>query len=62
MANKTAELGGINLAIDRQQKIVKELEDRLFLEQLRLAALNAARERALRQTMLSDNQEAADDG
>jgi len=48
-----SELAGINKALQRQDKIVKELENHLFLEQLRLASLKAARDRALRMAMLS---------
>jgi len=62
MPKKRNELAGVNIALGRQEKIVKELEDRLFLEQLRLAALNAARERALRQTMLSEYDETENGG
>lgn len=35
---------------------------KLAVEQLRLAALNATKERALRQTMLPDHEEAASEG
>jgi len=53
MVNKTNELSGLNLAVDEQEKILKELEDELFLEQLRLASLKVARERALRKAVLN---------
>ena len=56
MSNKAGELAGLNLAIERQEKIVKGLEERLFLEQLRLASLRAARETALRQEILSSDE------
>jgi len=49
-----SELAGINKALQRQDKIVKEVENHLFLEQLRLASLKAAKDRALRMAMLSD--------
>ena len=52
MSPKKAELSGINAALDYQEKTVKELEDRLFLEQIRLASLKAARESALRRSVL----------
>lgn len=55
MFNKASELTGLNLAIKHQEKRVKQLEDRLFLEQLRLASLKAARDRALRREILSIN-------
>jgi len=54
MASVGSELAGINKALQRQDKIVKELENHLFLEQLRLVSLKAARDRALRMAMLSD--------
>ena len=54
MASVGSELAGINKALQRQDKIVKELENHLFLEQLRLASLKAARDRALHMAMLSD--------
>lgn len=55
---KASELAGLNLAIERQEKVLKQLEDELFLEQLRLASLKAARERALRQEVLRGECEA----
>lgn len=57
MANKTSELSGLNLAIERQEKVLKELEDELFLEQLRLASLKAARDKPLRKAVLNSSQE-----
>lgn len=56
MSDKLSELGGLNLAISRQLKIIKELEDKLFLEQLRLSALKAARERALRREIMGTSE------
>ena len=53
MKNKNSELAGVNLALARQDKLVKRLEDELFLELLRLASLKAARDRALRKEVLS---------
>ena len=52
MPNST-ELADMNRAADEQEKCVQELEDRLFLEQLRLAALKSARQRMLRR-IISD--------
>ena len=49
-----SELAGINKALQHQEKIVREYEDHLFLEQLRLASLKAAGARALRIAMLSE--------
>ena len=57
METKAFELAGLNLALDRQEKVVKQFEDRLFLEQLRLAGLKSATDRALRKEMLSSRQE-----
>ena len=54
MASVGSELAGVNEALQRQAKIVKELENHLFLEHLRLASLKAARDRALRAAILSD--------
>jgi hypothetical protein len=54
--SNTSELAGLNLAIDRQLKIVKEPEDRSFLEQLRLATLKVAGERVLRRETMSDGE------
>ena len=55
MDSKERELAGLNIAIERQGKILKELEERLFLEQIRLASLKATRERALRGEILLSN-------
>jgi hypothetical protein len=57
MSPKKAELLGINTALDYQEKTVKELENRLFLEQIRLASLKAARESALRRSVLRSQEE-----
>lgn len=57
MENKATELAGVNLALERQERVVKQLEDQLFLEQLRLASLKAARERALREEVLKGDEE-----
>jgi len=57
MASVGSELAGVNEALRRQEKIVKQVEDSLFLEQLRLAGLKAARDRALRRSILSDLKE-----
>jgi len=54
MVSVGSELAGINKALQHQDEIVEELENHLFLEQLRLASLKAARDRALRMAMLSD--------
>jgi hypothetical protein len=54
MASVGSELAGINAALQCQEKIVKECENHLFLEHLRLASLKAARDRALRAAILSD--------
>lgn len=56
MQNKNSELAGVNLALDRQDRLIKQLEDELFLELLRLASLKAARDRALRKEVLSGSQ------
>ena len=59
MTKKVSELAGINLALERQQKVLERLEKLLFLEQLQLASLKAARERALRQSILSFSKDAS---
>lgn len=56
MEKENFELAGMNLALENQEKVVKELEDQLFLEQLRLASLKAARDRALRKAVLNSSQ------
>ena len=50
-----SELAVLNSIIDREEKLIKQLEERLFLEQLRLASLKVARERILRQEVTSDD-------
>ena len=62
MGSEEVELAGINQAIERQEKIMKELEDKLFVEQLRLAGLKAARSRALHHALLSNSKEDDGDG
>ena len=57
MRNETSELAGTNLALERQERVLKELEEQLFVEQLRLASLKVARERALRREVLSSDEE-----
>jgi len=59
MASIGSELAGINAALQHQEEIVREYENRLFLEQLRLASLKAAGDRALRLAMLSASPEDA---
>jgi hypothetical protein len=54
MSSAATELAGMNEALRHQEKVVKQLENCLFLEQLRLASLKAARDRALRRAMLGD--------
>ena len=51
------ELAGVNLALERQERVVEELEEQLFLEQMKLASLKVARERALRQEVLRGDEE-----
>lgn len=48
------ELAVLNSIIDREENLVKQLEESLFLEQVRLASLKATRERILRQEVTSD--------
>ena len=57
MQPKRDNLGGVNEAIEDQEKTVADLEDRLFLEQLRLAALSGSRQRMLRRTLCSTHGE-----
>ena len=57
MRNETSELAGMNLALERQERVLKELEEQLFVEQLRLASLKVARERALRREVLRRDEE-----
>ena len=45
---------GVCKATDHQADRVRRVEEALFAEQLRLAALNAARARLLRQTLSED--------
>jgi len=53
MPNEMSDLAVLNSLIDREEKLIKQLEERLFLEQLRLAGLKAARERAIRQEIVT---------
>ena len=57
MQPKKNNLGGVNEAIDDQEKTVVDLEDRLFLEQIRLAALSGTRQRILRSVMCGSHGE-----
>ena len=52
-----SELAALNSIIGREEKLVKQLEERLFLEQVRLASLKATRERILRQGITPDEEE-----
>lgn len=52
MPNEMSDLAVLNSLIDREEKLITQLEERLFLEQLRLASLKAARERAIRQEIV----------
>jgi len=49
-------LAVLNSIIDREEKLIEQLEERLFLEQLRLASLKATRERTLRQEITSNGE------
>ena len=57
MQPKKTNLGGVNEAIEYQEKTVADLEDRLFMEQIRLAALSGTRQRILRRTICGSNGE-----
>ena len=50
-------LGGVNEAIEYQEKTVADLEDRLFMEPIRLAALSGTKQRILRRTIGGSNGE-----
>jgi len=53
MPNEMSDLAVLNSLISREEKLIKQLEERLFLEQLRLASLRSARERAIRQEIIT---------
>lgn len=51
MHQEASDLGSINRLVESQEHTVRELEERLFLEQLRLASLRSTMQRVLRCSM-----------